>query len=360
MKSIATLREENKNKRALITGFPGQDATYMATLLSFLGYGDIILIARRRTELVEQRIKALENVKRAGTKCEVILYDLSASKEEVSKLIFSTRPDEIYHFAARSHVGDSFKRIAEMSENNIRATQHLLDAIDERVKFYHAGTSEMIGNGSYYMLWPNSPYAIAKTYCHQLVNHYRRAMNYKTLSVVTHNHDSPLRGKNFLIPALMERMDIAKQLGKDEIKVGNLSTERDYSYAGDIVIDIWWLMQMEEQWKESIELGSGVSTSGETIFKKLCEEDYFGISFNPAYTGSYTRPADVYKLEANKERTYRKGHRRMDLAELLDHMFKLKNTNEKEAISFYINYLNEVFSNYEDTTTTETVEQIEE
>jgi len=358
MKSIATLREENKNKRALVTGFPGQDATYMATLLSFLGYGDIILIARRRTQLTDARYAMLYAADK-GLNTSVKLCDLSVSKEEVSRLIFATKPDEIYHFAARSHVGDSFKRVAEMSENNIRATQNLLDAIDERVKFYHAGTSEMIGNGSYYMFWPNSPYAIAKLYCHQLVNHYKKAMNYQTLSVVTHNHDSPLRGKNFLIPSLMERMDIAKQLGKDEIKVGNLSTERDYSYAGDIVIDIWWLMQMEEQWEESIELGSGVSISGETIFKKLCEEDYFGISFNSKYNGSYTRPTDVFKLEANKERTYRKGHRRMDFAELLDHMFKLRNTTEKEAISFYINYLNEVFSNYEDTTT-ETVEQIEE
>lgn len=342
MKTLKELREDNAKKKALITGFPGQDATYMAVLLDFLGYGDITLVARRETPLVDQRFSALANVTSGVTYVTCELTD----KAEVDKILFIYQPDEVYHYAARSHVGDSFDTAALTVDNNIKATLNLLDAIPPSCKMFHAGTSEIIGNGSYHMERPVSPYALGKQFCHNMCNLYLKMKRKKSVSVITHNHDSPLRGENFLIPSLMKRIDQAKAFGKDHIVTGVLLTSRDYSFAGDIVIDAWWLLQNEDQWEEYMEFGSAVATTGKDIFNKL--KELFEVPDLIDRQLMQGRPIEVWQLRASKDRIYRPNHHRMSIDTLLSHMFCYHNRNELEALEFYVKYLEEVWEKYED------------
>lgn len=236
-------------KRALITGITGQDGAYLARLLLDKGYEVFGTFRRLSTpnfwRLQDQGIFDKVNLLSAD------LID-GGSVIEVSKI-----PDleEVYHLAAQSYVGASFEQPISTAEVTGLGTTRLLEAIrhiNPRIKIYQASTSELYGNGRAAVLSENSPfrpcspYATAKLYAYWLTRIYREGYNFFACNGILFNHESPLRGLEFVTRKISNTVaKIALGLEK-ELLLGNLDAKRDWGYAPDYVEAMWLILQQKE------------------------------------------------------------------------------------------------------------------
>lgn len=238
-------------KVALVTGVTGQDGAYLTTLLLDKGY--TVYGAFRRTSSVNfWRIEALGIDEHPDLYCtELDLTDPWA----IVRLLERTRPDEIYNLAAQSFVGVSFDQPVTTGEITGLGAVNLLEAIrvvDPTIRFYQASTSEMFGKvqsmpqNEATPFYPRSPYGVAKLYAHWMTVNYRESYGIFAASGILFNHESPLRGREFVTRKITD--GIAKiKLGKlNVLELGNLDAKRDWGYAKDYVEGMWRMLQTDK------------------------------------------------------------------------------------------------------------------
>ena len=237
-------------KSAVITGVSGQDGAYLSKLLINKGYK--VYGTYRRTSSVN--FWRLQEVGCLGNKnLELVEYDLTDPGAAID-LIKNYEPDEVYNLAAQSFVGVSFKQPVSTAMVSGLGVLHLLEAIrivNPKVKFYQASTSEMFGEvqaipqNEKTPFYPRSPYAVAKLFAHWSVINYRESYDIFGASGILFNHESPLRGLEFVTRKITD--GVAKiKLGKlDRLELGNLDAKRDWGFAEDYVEGMWRMLQID-------------------------------------------------------------------------------------------------------------------
>src|SRR5207342_641753 len=238
-------------KSAVVTGITGQDGAYLAELL--LGKGYKVYGTYRRTSSVNfWRIEELGISEHPNLHLvEHDLTDLSGS----IRLVKQAQPSEIYNLAAQSFVGVSFEQPVTTAEITGIGPVNLLEAIrivDPTIRFYQASTSEMFGKVQAVPqvestpFHPRSPYGVAKLYAHWITVNYRESYGIFGSSGILFNHESPLRGREFVTRKITD--SVAKiKLGKlDCLMLGNLDAKRDWGYAKDYVDGMWRMLQADQ------------------------------------------------------------------------------------------------------------------
>lgn len=238
-------------KHTIITGITGQDGAYLAQLLLEKGY--VVYGTYRRTSSVNfWRIEELGIDKHPNLHLvEYDLTDLSAS----IRLLQTTGATEVYNLAAQSFVGVSFDQPVTTAEITGIGPLNLLEAIrivNPQIRFYQASTSEMFGKVQAIPqvestpFYPRSPYGVAKLYAHWITVNYRESYNIFGASGILFNHESPLRGREFVTRKITD--SVAKiSLGKlDTLELGNLDAKRDWGFAKEYVEGMWRMLQADE------------------------------------------------------------------------------------------------------------------
>ena len=238
-------------KKSLITGITGQDGAYLAQLLLEKGY--VVYGTYRRTASTNfWRIEELGIDKHPNL--HLVEYDLTDLGSSI-RLLQSTQVTEVYNLAAQSFVGVSFDQPHTTAQITGVGPLHLLEAIrivNPKIRFYQASTSEMFGKVQAIPqvedtpFYPRSPYGVAKLYAHWMTINYRESYGIFGASGILFNHESPLRGREFVTRKITD--SVAKiKLGKlDVLELGNLDAKRDWGFAKDYVEGMWRMLQAEE------------------------------------------------------------------------------------------------------------------
>lgn len=238
-------------KRAVVTGITGQDGAYLAELL--LGKGYTVYGTFRRTSSVNfWRIESLGI--QDHPELHLVEYDLTDLGSSIT-LIRDAQPDEVYNLAAQSYVGASFNQPEATTNINGLGTLHLLDAIrltDRGIRYYQASTSEMFGNVQAIPqkedtpFYPRSPYGVSKLFAHWMTMNYRESYGLFACCGILFNHESPLRGREFVTRKVTDAA--AKiRLGKlDVLTLGNMDAKRDWGYAKEYVDGMWRMLQADK------------------------------------------------------------------------------------------------------------------
>lgn len=240
-----------QNKKAIVTGITGQDGAYLAELLLEKGYE--VYGAYRRTSSVNfWRMEELGITNHPNL--HLVEYDLTDQANSI-RMVMEIRPDEIYNLAAQSFVGVSFDQPLATAQITGLGCVHLLEAIrivNPKIRFYQASTSEMFGKVQEIPqtettpLYPRSPYGVAKLYAHWMVINYRESYDIFGCSGILFNHESPLRGREFVTRKITD--SVAKiKLGKlDVLELGNMDAKRDWGFAKDYVEGMYLMLQAEK------------------------------------------------------------------------------------------------------------------
>ena len=238
-------------KKAIVTGITGQDGAYLAQLLLDKGY-EVYGTYRRTSSVNLWRIKDLGIDQHP--KLHLVEYDLTDQSSSI-RLIESIQPDEVYNLAAQSFVGVSFDQPLATAHITGLGAVHLLEAIrivNPKIRYYQASTSEMFGKVQEIPqkestpFYPRSPYGVAKLYAHWMTINYRESYGIFGTSGILFNHESPLRGQEFVTRKITD--SVAKiKLGKlDVLELGNLDAKRDWGYAKEYVEGMWRMLQVDE------------------------------------------------------------------------------------------------------------------
>jgi|TARA_R110002012_G_scaffold310846_1_gene519439 GDPmannose 4,6-dehydratase len=241
----------SQSKVAVITGITGQDAAYLAELLLEKGY--VVFGTYRRTSSVNfWRINELGIQKNPNL--HLVEYDLTDLSSSI-RLLQQSEATEVYNLAAQSFVGVSFDQPLTTAEITGVGPVNLLEAIrivNPKIKFYQASTSEMFGKVQAIPqvestpFYPRSPYGVAKLYAHWMVVNYRESYDIFATSGILFNHESPLRGQEFVTRKITD--SVAKiKLGKlDVLELGNMDAKRDWGFAKDYVEGMWRMLQADK------------------------------------------------------------------------------------------------------------------
>lgn len=236
--------------QAIITGITGQDGAYLAQLLLEKGY--TVYGTYRRTSSVNfWRIEELGIQNHPNFFLEE--YDLTDQATSI-RMLERVQPDEVYNLAAQSFVGVSFDQPIVTGQITGLGALHLLESIrivNPKIRFYQASTSEMFGKVQEVPqtettpFYPRSPYGVAKQYAHWMTINYRESYNIFGSCGILFNHESPLRGREFVTRKITD--SVAKmQLGKlDVLELGNLDAKRDWGYAKDYVDGMYRMLQTD-------------------------------------------------------------------------------------------------------------------
>ena len=238
-------------KTAVITGITGQDAAYLAELLLTKGY-EVYGTYRRTSSVNFWRIEELGIASHPNL--HLVEYDLTDMSATI-RLLKDSGACEVYNLAAQSFVGVSFDQPITTAEITGIGALNLLEAIrivDPRIRFYQASTSEMFGKVQAIPqtedtpFYPRSPYGVAKLYAHWMTINYRESYDIFASSGILFNHESPLRGREFVTRKITD--SVAKiKLGKlDALELGNLDAQRDWGFAKDYVEGMYLMLQAEK------------------------------------------------------------------------------------------------------------------
>jgi len=267
-------------KTALITGITGQDGAYLAELLLAKGY-IVHGIKRRASSFNTARVDHLyhdpheENVR-------FFLHhgDLTDSSNLV-RLIQKIQPDEIYNLAAMSHVAVSFESPEYTADVDAIGPLRMLEAIrilglEKKTRFYQASTSELYGlvqetpQKESTPFYPRSPYAVAKLYAYWITVNYREAYGMFACNGILFNHESPVRGENFVTRKITRALARIKLGLQDRLYLGNLDAKRDWGHAKDYV-EMQWLMLQQDQ-PEDFVIATGVQYSVRDFVNEAAKE----------------------------------------------------------------------------------------
>ena len=238
-------------KTAVITGITGQDAAYLAELLLEKGY-KVYGTYRRTSSVNFWRIEELGISNHPNLNLvEYDLTDLSAS----IRLVQDAKPHEIYNLAAQSFVGVSFDQPITTAEITGIGAVNLLEAVrivNPEIRFYQASTSEMFGKVQEIPqkettpFYPRSPYGVAKLYAHWMVINYRESYDIFATSGILFNHESPLRGREFVTRKITDSVAKIKLGLLDTLELGNMDAKRDWGYAKDYIDGMWRMLQADK------------------------------------------------------------------------------------------------------------------
>ncbi len=234
-------------KRALITGITGQDGAYLARFLLEQGY-EVHGMVRRSSAENNERIDDIQN--------QVHLHQADLLDQlSIVRLVDDVRPHEIYNLAAQSFVPTSWNQPLLTGEFTALGVTRMLEAIrlvDRSIRFYQASSSEMFGRvqqepqNESTPFWPRSPYGVAKVYGHWITVNYRESYGMFACSGILFNHESPLRGKEFVTRKISHGVARIKLGLANELRLGNLDARRDWGFAGDYVRAMWLMLQQDE------------------------------------------------------------------------------------------------------------------
>ena len=284
------------SKRALITGVTGQDGAYLARSLLTKGYEVYGLMRRSASaEFMQERLKWL-NIHGEANLVDGDMIDLSS----LIRLCRSIQPDEIYNLAAQSFVTSSWSQPFLTGEVTALGATNLLEAMRLEVpgaRFYQASSSEMYGlvqqpvQSESTPFYPRSPYAVAKLYAHWIAVNYRESFDLHVSSGILFNHESPLRGIEFVTRKVTDGVARIKLGLTDKLKLGNLDARRDWGHAADYVEAMWAMLQQD------IPDDYVIATGRTTTVRQMCQiafshaglnmEDH--VEVDPAFI----RPAEV-------------------------------------------------------------------
>ena len=290
--------------RALITGINGQDGSYLAELLLSKGY-EVHGIIRRASSFNTQRLDHIyEDPHSEGARLYLHNGDLSAS-DQLTHLIYSVKPDEIYHLGAQSHVRVSFDTPEYTGDVTGMGTVRLLEAIrrsGNRSRFYQASSSEMFGaapppQNEATAFHPRSPYGAAKVYAYWMTVNYREAYSLFAANGILFNHESPRRGETFVTRKITRAAARIYAGRQKTLYLGNLDARRDWGYAPEYVEAMWRMLQQDHP--SDYVIGTG---EAHTIREFLDEAfGYLGLDWKEyvQVDPRYFRPSEVDYLMAD-------------------------------------------------------------
>jgi len=239
----------NMSKRALITGITGQDGAYLTKLLLDKKY-EVYGAFRRTSDLHLNRLKCLD----VDDKIKYVSVEL-LEFTNIYKVIERIQPDELYNLGAQSFVGLSFEEpifTADVTGLGALRILEAIRAVNPKIKFYQASSSEMFGKAQTIpqnektAFYPRSPYAAAKLFAHCMTVNYRESYNIFACSGILFNHESPLRGLEFVTRKITYGIARIKHGLQDKIVLGNLDVRRDWGYAPEYVEAMWLMLQQPE------------------------------------------------------------------------------------------------------------------
>jgi GDPmannose 4,6-dehydratase len=240
-----------KAKKALITGITGQDGAYLAQLLLDKGY-EVTGTYRRSSSVNFWRTDELGITQHP--KFHLVEYDLTDLSSSI-RLVERSDPDEVYNLAAQSFVGVSFEQPITTGHITGLGAVHLLEAIrivKPKARFYQASTSEMFGKVQEIPqrestpFYPRSPYGVAKLYAHWMTVNYRESYGIFGSSGILFNHESPLRGREFVTRKITDSVAKIVQGKLETLELGNLDAKRDWGYAKEYVEGMWRILQADQ------------------------------------------------------------------------------------------------------------------
>jgi len=287
-------------KRALISGITGQDGAYLAKLLLQKGYGVHGLLARRSSD-TSWRLREL------GILTEVQLIDADISDlSSVVRALQLVQPDEYYNLAAQSFVATSWFQPLLTTNATATSVAVVLEALrltTPKTRFYQASSSEMFGKiqapvqDETTPFYPRSPYGVAKLFGHWITVNYRESFGMHASSGILFNHESPLRGIEFVTRKISDAVARIKQGKQRELRMGNLDARRDWGFAGDFV-EAMWLMLQQPQPADYV-----VATGRTTTVREFCRVAFRHVGLNyedyVVIDPKFFRPAEVDVLQGN-------------------------------------------------------------
>ncbi len=308
------------NKHALITGVTGQDGAYLAKLLLEKGYRVYGLVARRSSD-TNWRLRELG----ITGDIEFIEGDL-ADACSVQRAVIKSSPDEVYNLGAQSFVGSSWDQPVTTGIVDGLGVTHVLEAIRQfspESRFYQASTSEMFGliqaerQDESTPFYPRSPYGVAKLYGHWITVNYRESFKLHASSGILFNHESPLRGIEFVTRKVTDAVARIKLGKQKELRLGNIDAKRDWGFAGDYV-EAMWLMLQQDQADDYV-----VATGQTSTVRDMCSLAFEQVGLNyqdhVVIDPRYFRPAEVDVLLGHPAKAQRKlgWSAKTSLAELI-------------------------------------------
>ena len=294
-------------KQALITGVTGQDGAYLSQLLLGKGYEVFGLLARRGSD-------TLWRLRELGVDTEVRLID--GDLTDVASLMRAmeiSRADEVYNLGAQSFVGTSWQQPILTSQVNAVGTINVLEAVrtvNPKARFYQASTSEMFGlikaekQDEATPFHPRSPYGVAKLMAHWATINYRESHCMHASSGILFNHESPLRGIEFVTRKVSHGAASIKLGRQKELRLGNIDAKRDWGFAGDYVEAMWLMLQQAQP--DDYVVATGVTTT----VRDMCEIAFRHVGLNHrdhvSVDPKFFRPAEVEVLLGNPTKARQK------------------------------------------------------
>lgn len=254
------------SKVALICGVAGQDGSYLAKLLLQKGY-DVYGSSRSPTHM------ELINLKKLGIETQI--KKVSLNPEDIGNciaVIEALSPDEVYYLAGQSSVGLSFEQPVTTFQSSVLGVLNILEScrvVDNQIRFYHAGSSEVFGNtfqtpaNELTSFNPLSPYAVAKASAFWLVNNYRRAYDLFCCTGLLFNHESSLRPERFVTQKIISAAQRISNGSKEKLTLGRMDIYRDWGWAPEYVDAMWRMLQIDEP--EDFVIATGLKLSLENF-----------------------------------------------------------------------------------------------
>jgi GDPmannose 4,6-dehydratase len=284
-------------KCAVITGVTGQDGAYLSKLLLAKGYRVIGFTPRRGSD-THWRLRELE----VADAVEFAYGDVT-DLASIMRVVKECQPDEVYNLAAQSFVGASWDEPAHTADVDAIGVVNVLEAIRQvcpAARFYQASTSEMFGKiqaqrqSETTPFYPRSPYGVAKLYGHWITINYRESFGLHASSGILFNHESPLRGIEFVTRKVSDAA-VRIKLGKArELRLGNLDAKRDWGFAGDYVEAMWLMLQQAKP--DDFVIATGVTTT----VRDMCRLAFGHLGLNyedyVVVDPKFFRPAEVEVL----------------------------------------------------------------
>jgi GDPmannose 4,6-dehydratase len=290
-------------KNALIFGLTGQDGTYLADFLLKKGY-NVFGTFRRTSHKCFERLEEIE-IHDKVTKIKADLADQSS----IQSAIKQSQPDEIYNLAAQSFVGASFQQPVLTADITGIGTLRILETIRQyasNAKFYQASSSEMYGNyqgekNENSPFRPRSPYGAAKVFGHHITVHYREAYNIFACCGILFNHESPLRGLEFVTRKITYSLAQIKYKKADKLYLGSIHSKRDWGFAGDYVEAMWLMLQ--KKYPDDYVVATGQSHSVEEFLTLATEYAGLGDWHKfVVFDDSMKRPTDIDELTGDSSK----------------------------------------------------------
>jgi GDPmannose 4,6-dehydratase len=295
-------------RRALITGITGQDGAYLAQYLLSQGY-EVHGVVRRSSHggVADHRLMWL------GILDDVTLHDANLIDiASLIRLVEQIRPDEFYNLAAQSFVATSWQQPILTGQVTALGVTHTLEAlrlIKPDTRFYQASSSEMYGLIQQDMqnettpFYPRSPYAVAKLFGHWITVNYRESFGMHASSGILFNHESPLRGREFVTRKVTDGVARIKLGLETELRLGNIDAKRDWGHARDYVKAMWLMLQQDSA--DDYVVATGRTTTVRDMCRIACEHVGIEMDKHIVIDPKLFRPAEVDVLlgDATKART---------------------------------------------------------